>query len=1042
MWKPDWSRYFIFEVLYLVFGLANVDLRLKPSFGRTLHIDISITKPGTFCYYISYTPLPPFTTASDVEPPKPTRTEAYYVTVSPSLAINGEHLSLSSLSVCSVLSKFLGPVEKWDGYMKYIADKGYNMVHFTPLMERGASNSPFSLFNQLKFDPIAFPGGEKDVREMVDRMEKEHGILSLTDVVWNHTAHNSEWLQHHPEAGYNRLSAPWLEAPYQFDEALMEFSKKMGKLGYLTELKTKEDLLKVMEGIKIHVIAQVKLWEFYILDVDANVEAIMEKWLSREGEDAVEALESKGYSKNLSLKEKAQILTKCGLKGADRLGDRFRKFVDPRVGAAYLRLEFGTPPSGNDPGSIIVPRGGLRSILDEVNLPFYKEYDADIAEALEQLYNRIDYTRIAEHGPKLGLITEESPLIESYFTRLPINEITKKHDPKCLALANNGWLWNNTSDFASEKHRSYLRREVITWMDCVKLRYGDGPEDSPFLWDFMGKYTKLMAQVFHGFRIDNCHSTPLNVGEYMLDIARLERKDLYTVAELFTGDEHKDKIFLERLGLSSLIREAMVAWGPGELSRLVHRHGGKPIGSLEQEFVTRGKTTGDDREIIKAVSSAPIHALFMDCTHDNEVPTQKRTPQDTLPNGALSAMCDCAIGSVIGYDEVYPHLIDLVTETRNYEIPPASLDDNTAGIANVKAIMNRIHSQMGKEGYTEMHVHHEDEYITMHRVHPQSHRGYFLIAHCAFGSGTERGNFNPVTLPRTKVKCIGSWRLEVDGSPETIKKVREDPTTLRGLPAKLVKLESPQIEDRGNDTVVTILDFFPPSSIALFETWVEGFEGAEVDYYSVSGAEDAFSAVSLADLNFVLYRCDAEERDTSGGKDGVYNIPGYGALVYAGLQGWWSVLKDVIKKNDLGHPLCQHLRDGRWALDWNVGRLNRLAEQGHKGLEGPAKWLRERFEKIKDVPFSLLPRYFALILQTAYTAAIERGISLFRSNVINGTPFLKALAMVSVQMTGYVPSSTNFCETRTDRNVDTRSPALSGQLRRFLRWQLVSPILL
>ncbi|KAF8543569.1 glucanotransferase domain of glycogen debranching enzyme-domain-containing protein [Trichophaea hybrida] len=966
---------------------------LNPSFGRIQHIDIPITKPGTFCYYISYTPLPPFTTASDVEPPKPTRTEAYYITVSPSLAINGEPLSLSSLSVCSVLSKFLGPVEKWDGYMKYIADKGYNMVHFTPLMERGASNSPFSLFNQLKFDPIAFPGGEKDVREMVDRMEKEHGILSLTDVVWNHTAHNSEWLQHHPEAGYNRLSAPWLEAPYQFDEALMEFSRQMEKLGYPTELKTKEDLLKVMEGIKIHVIAQVKLWEFFILDVDANVEAIMEKWLSRESEGVVEILVTKGFNKDLPLKEKAQLLAKQGLKGADRLGDRFRKFIDPTVGAAYLHQEFGSPPSGNDPGSVIIPREGLKSILDEINLPFYKEYDADITEALEQLYNRIDYTRIAEHGPKSGPITEESPLIETAFTRLPLNEVTKKHDPKSLALANNGWLWNNTSDFASEKHKSYLRREVITWGDCVKLRYGDGPEDSPFLWDFMGKYTKLMAQVFHGFRIDNCHSTPLNVGEYMLDIARRERKDLYTVAELFTGDERKDKIFLERLGLNSLIREAMVAWGPAELSRLVHRHGGKPIGSLEQELVTRGKTTGDDREIIKAVSKAPIHALFMDCTHDNEVPTQKRTPQDTLPNGALSAMCDCAIGSVMGYDEVYPHLINLVTETRNYEVPPAALDDSTAGIANVKAIMNRIHSQMGKDGYTEMHVHHEDEYITMHRVHPQSHRGYFLIAHCAFGPGTERGNFNTVTLPRTKVKCMGSWKLEVDGSPETIKKVREDPTTLRGLPASLVKLEPPQIKEKGDDTVVTILDIFPL-----------GFKGTEVDSYSVSGAEDAFSAVNLADLNFILYRCDAEERDSSGGKDGVYNIPGYGALVYAGLQGWWSVLKDVIKNNDLGHPLCQHLRAGRWALDWNVKRLDRLIEQGHKGLEGPAKWLRERFEKIKDVPFSLLPRYFALILQTAYTAAIERGISLFGNNVINGTPFLKGLAMVSVQMTGYTKS--------------------------------------
>ncbi|KAA8897200.1 glucanotransferase domain of glycogen debranching enzyme-domain-containing protein [Sphaerosporella brunnea] len=974
------------------------DIPLNPSFGRALHIDIKISKPGTYCYYISYTPLPPFTTALNAEPPKPTRTDSFYVTVAPSLAINGEPLQLSSLSVCSVLSKFLGPVNKWDAYMKYISQKGYNMVHFTPLMERGASNSPFSLFNQCNFDPIAFPGGERDVRAMVTQMETEHGILSLTDVVWNHTAHNSEWLQHHPEAGYNRLTAPWLESAYQFDEALLDFSRKLGALGYPTELKTVEDLLKVMDGIKIHVIAQLKLWEFYILDVKANVEAIITKWATSDVGAAVAVLKGQGYNKEMTLQEKAIFLAARGMRDADRLGERFRKYIDAEVGAAFVQLDFGSAPSSDDSDSLAAAEKGLKSVLDEINLPFYKEYDVDIAEAQEQLYNRIDYTRIADHGPKMGPITEESPLIETYFTRLPLNDITKKHDPKSLAVANNGWLWANTSDFASSKHKSYLRREVITWGDCVKLRYGDKPEDSPYLWDFMAKYTTLMAQVFHGFRIDNCHSTPIHVGEYMLDIARRVRPDLYTVAELFTGDERKDKVFLERLGLSSLIREAMVAWGPGELSRLLHRHGGKPIGSFEQEFVTRGAAQG---EMIRKVTGAPIHALFMDCTHDNEVPTQKRTPQDTLPNGALSTMCDCAIGSVVGFDEIYPHLIDLVHETRTYEVPPDSLESPTAGIASVKAIMNEIHSKMGKEGYTEMHVHHEGDYITMHRVHPKSHHGYFLIAHCAFTKGTERGNFNPVAIPRTKVKSLGTWSLEVDGSPETIKEVMEDPTTLRGLPSKLLKLDTPRIETTDDATIITIGEVFPPGSIALFETWVEGFEGTELDSFSVSGAEDAFKNTDLKALNYLLYRCDAEERDTSDGKDGVYNVPGHGALVYAGLQGWWSVVEDIVKGNNLGHPLCDHLRSGIWALDWTVGRLEKLSKQGHGGLEGPIAWLRERFDKIKAVPSFLVPRYFALVLQTAYVAATERAISLFGENIQQGTDFLKSLALVSVQMNGY-----------------------------------------
>jgi glycogen debranching enzyme len=97
----------------------------------------------------------------------------------------------------------------------------------------------------------------------------------------------------------------------------------------------------------------------------------------------------------------------------------------------------------------------------------------------------------------------------------------------------------------------------------------------------MTSYVTSLAQTFEGFRIDNCHSTPLHVGVALLDAARVVNPDLYICAELFTGSEEMDLVFVSRLGINSLIREAGNAWDTKEFSRILYRHGvGKPIGAF------------------------------------------------------------------------------------------------------------------------------------------------------------------------------------------------------------------------------------------------------------------------------------------------------------------------------------------------------------------------------------------------------------------------------------------------------------------------------
>ncbi|PGH05318.1 glycogen debranching enzyme [Blastomyces parvus] len=1018
------------------------EYKLTPSLTDTNEIDIPITAAGAFAFYSTYSPPPSLATSqsSSLQEKKQdrVRSKIQYLTVSPRVTLNNAILPLTSLSTITVLSKFMGqyPVD-WDKHLASISRRGYNMVHFTPLMQRGESNSPYSIFDPLAFDTACFPNGETDVAELVKRMEGTYNLLALTDVVWNHTANNASWLLEHPEAGYSVATAPWLEAALELDTALARYSEQLGELELPVEFKTEEDVVAVVNGMKVNVIEKIRLWEFYAVDVKRDVEETIELYLSGDdhipkGGFGVGAIGPLHEIREWSLKEKAFFIREKGLTNKDQILGRYGRAVDATVGAALLRALYGR--YDRDSSDIPRIRNELKEILDEANLPLFLEYDKDVQEIFDQVFNRVKYLRVDDNGPKLGPVTRENPLVETYFTHLPVNEVTKKHSPNSLALVNNGWVWNADAmrDNAGPDSRAYLRREVIVWGDCVKLRYGACPEDSPFLWDYMARYTRLMAKHFAGFRIDNCHSTPLAVAEYLLDEARRVRPDLAIFAELFTGAEETDYLFVKRLGLSALIREAMQAWNTAELSRLVHRHGGRPIGSFDIDLPTcdfpRGDSTesGSRDEVVKNIREASIPALFMDCTHDNEVPAQKRQARDTLPNGALVAMCASASGSVMGYDEIYPNHLDLVAETRVYY--SGSLDKEgegegkeeeesdlssvvgEGGIGGAKKLLNELHTRMAVDGYDETHIHHEGEYITVHRVQPNTRKGVFLIAHTAFpGGGDSSATLDPVRLAGTKAKLLGAWMLEVDDSPESKGRVLSDKVYLRGLPSRVLSLDGVQVEEKGSETDITIPREFPPGSIALFETWIPGADLSEnLRAFVTSGADEAFGNLNLIDLNFVLYRCDAEERDSSGGKDGVYNIPNFAPLDYAGLQGWWSVLEPIVKSDDLGHPLCDHIRNGQWAFDYIVGRMNKaMTAYGYDRLQAPAKWLQDRFDAIRGVPHFILPRYFAMIIQTAYYASWRRGIHLFK-DVRHATEFIHSLAMVSVQMVGYVKSASLY----------------------------------
>lgn len=68
-----------------------------------------------------------------------------------------------------------------------------------------------------------------DLDALVRKMENEWGVLSMTDLVFNHTSKDSPWLFQHPECSYNLENSPHLRPAYILDRILHHFSLEVAQ---------------------------------------------------------------------------------------------------------------------------------------------------------------------------------------------------------------------------------------------------------------------------------------------------------------------------------------------------------------------------------------------------------------------------------------------------------------------------------------------------------------------------------------------------------------------------------------------------------------------------------------------------------------------------------------------------------------------------------------------------------------------------------------------------------------------------------------------
>ena len=467
----------------------------------------------------------------------------------------------------------------------------------------------------------------------------------------------------------------------------------------------------------------------------------------------------------------------------------------------------------------------IRNVLKNFN--FTDEYTNNVISGAKYNMNEI----------KKPVISPENLCITPYFLDHKIHDPdiwSKEIDQFCSYLENhmsenaefiqahNGWVmgWDASKDFALVAE-VYENRRLIAWGDSVKLNYGKKPSDSPQLWKLMTNYTVLMSSVFDGLRIDNCHSTPQHVADYLLCQARRCNPGTFTMLELFTGSESTDIRLASQLGANCLIRETLSCRSLRKLGEMLWKFGGNPIGSL--------KSVENLPEPVKRDSVSRVApAIVYDITHDNESYHQAfgcDYYKIAYPFTALAMFCSAGFGSTRGHDEEMEINPNVVTCKDKYR-----WDKETTHMMKIKSVINNACQYHKLHEFTEQFVDMmSDSICVVTRRNTSTNQFCFL--------------------------CVATDKTTINLDKLDIKNDHIEHKVL--------------IDAELNSGSLTL----NPGGVALILEAEQKLPKIDIPKLPTNIDE-------LAEL---LFSCENEEKFRTG--RGMYDIPNYGKLKFSGLQG-------------------------------------------------------------------------------------------------------------------------------------------------------------
>jgi glycogen debranching enzyme len=413
----DKNETFNRAVYHEYFWAFNESFIINDDFDR--HVRINCNIPGSFEFY--------FTIAEEGS------TKEYSVggssfLIDPILKLhNGQQISFNSLQINTVITKLLGPFEEWISRLKVVKETGYNMIHFTPIQELSKqSNSSYCIKDHMKLINSAnknFEHNLEDLKTLIDSIYRDWNIFSICDLVYNHMANDSEFLQIYPQATYNLKNSRHLIPAFILDRILYHISKDISIGAYENQGILKEKFIEcnietLRQIIRDQEIPKYKLEEFFTIDLRKALNKIHNIGL----------IELKNIENNIR-EFKHDILSKS----SNSIEDEWKKLKivqDP---------EFKRLASGIDENVVksIFKNEFLRMNLSldfennkKLMVSVFERFKTDLSRQNENIKNKIFeyldeavnnvvsnayYHFISNDGPKWKKVTVETPIVGTYF---------------------------------------------------------------------------------------------------------------------------------------------------------------------------------------------------------------------------------------------------------------------------------------------------------------------------------------------------------------------------------------------------------------------------------------------------------------------------------------------------------------------------------------------------------------------------------------------------------------------------------------------------